>query len=334
LIIGDLNQDGLQDIAAGTESGVIGVLLNGCPTNTPPTISTGAVIQQQDAGSSNTQIATVGDDQDDPASLVITVDGGSSATVNGVTISNIAIDATGNVTADVGATCGAADAMFTLTVTDSGGLSATATLGVDVTGETTPPIINKGEPIPNITVYVPLNSPDLAIPVNFDLPAATDNCTAQPSVISSPESGSIFVAGSTVVTITATDDLDNTSTATFRVNVLFNFSGFQQPIAPFPSLNIATAGSAIPVKFSLSGDKGLNILAAGYPASTPIACDDNEPGSTIEETTANGSGLTYDPVSDEYKYVWKTTKDWRRTCRILIVKFADGSEHYAKFSFR
>jgi len=224
--------------------------------------------------------------------------------------------------------------MFTLNVIDSGGLSATALLGVDVTTETTPPIINEGQPLPDITVYLPLNSTDVSMPVSFEMPAATDNCTASPMGTSSPESGTVFNAGSTVVTVTATDALGNTSTATFRVNVLFNFSGFFHPVDPFPALNIAAAGSAIPIKFSLSGDKGLNILASGYPASTAIACDDNVPGSTIEETTANGGGLNYDASSDRYIYVWKTNKDWRRSCRILIVKLSDGSEHYAKFSFR
>jgi hypothetical protein len=266
--------------------------------------------------------------------LIVTVDDGASATVNGVTISNVGVDAAGNVTADVGATCGSGDAMFKLTVTDSEGLSATALLGVGVTNETTPPVIGKGAPLPDITVHLPLNTPYVAMPVAFDLPTATDNCSASPTVTSSHESGSIFGAGRSVVTVTARDELNNTSTATFGVNVLFNFSGFLQPVSQFPSLNIATAGSAVPVKFSLSGDKGLNILAAGYPASTVIACDDNEPGSTIEETIANGSGLTYDAESDQYIYVWKTSKDWRRSCRILIVRLTDGTEHYAKFSFR
>ena len=42
-------------------------------------------------------------------------------------------------------------------------------------------------------------------------------------------------------------------------------------------LNTAKAGSAIPVKFSLGGDKGLAILTDGYPKATKIACDTPEP---------------------------------------------------------
>ena len=52
---------------------------------------------------------------------------------NGVTVSNIAIDASGHVTANVVASCSASNASFTLRVTDTGGLFAQATLNVNVT---------------------------------------------------------------------------------------------------------------------------------------------------------------------------------------------------------
>ncbi|MCY7348902.1 MAG: PxKF domain-containing protein, partial [Pyrinomonadaceae bacterium] len=35
-----------------------------------------------------------------------------------------------------------------------------------------------------------------------------------------------------------------------------------------PTVNIVNAGQSIPIKFSLSGYQGLNIVAAGYPIST------------------------------------------------------------------
>ena len=56
-----------------------------------------------------------------------------------------------------------------------------------------------------------------------------------------------------------------------------------------------------PVKFSLAGDQGLEILSAGSPSSQPIACDSSAPSDTVEETsTAGGSSLAYDPVTDTY----------------------------------
>ena len=115
----------------------------------------------------------------------------------------------------------------------------------------------------------------------------------------------------------------------------YNFSGFFQPVDNLPTLNLATAGSAIPVKFSLGGDHGLAIFAAGYPASSPIACDASEPGSEITETvTAGGSSLSYDASMDQYSYIWKTNKAWKGTCRMLVVGFSDGTQHFAKFRFK
>jgi hypothetical protein len=116
---------------------------------------------------------------------------------------------------------------------------------------------------------------------------------------------------------------------------LFNFLGFFQPVDNLPLVNVSTAGQAIPVKFSLSGDQGLNIFAPGYPASSQIACDSNEPGSVIDETvTAGGSSLSYDAATDRYIYVWKTQRAWKGTCRMLDVRLTDGTDHYAKFRFR
>jgi hypothetical protein len=49
--------------------------------------------------------------------------------------------------------------------------------------------------------------------------------------------------------------------------------------------------------------------------------------------TAGNSGLSYDPQTARYTYVWKTEKTWSKTCRLLIVKFKDGSQLLANFSF-
>jgi streptogramin lyase len=115
----------------------------------------------------------------------------------------------------------------------------------------------------------------------------------------------------------------------------YDFTGFNQPVDNMPELNVAPAGSSIPVKFSLGGDQGLNILSPGYPVSGQVACNANEPGSTVEETiNAGSSTLAYDLVADRYIYVWKTNKSWKNTCRILVVRLADGSDHFARFTFK
>lgn len=117
--------------------------------------------------------------------------------------------------------------------------------------------------------------------------------------------------------------------------LFFNFSGFLQPVDNLPALNQVKAGQGIPVKFSLGGDQGLNILASGSPSSVKIACDGSAAIDVIEQTvTAGGSSLSYDALTDTYTYVWKTDKSWANTCRQLTVTLTDGTAHEAHFKFK
>lgn len=113
------------------------------------------------------------------------------------------------------------------------------------------------------------------------------------------------------------------------------FSGFFSPVNNPPVFNSVKAVSAVPVKFSLGGDYGLNIFASGYPVSQRITCNSGAPVDEIEQTVAAGnSGLQYDPATGQYTYVWKTQKSWAGTCRQLILQFDDGTERVALFTFR
>lgn len=115
----------------------------------------------------------------------------------------------------------------------------------------------------------------------------------------------------------------------------FSFAGFYAPVDNPPTVNQAKAGSAIPVKFSLGGDQGLSIFAAGFPQSTKIACDTSALLDDVTATvTAGGSSLSYDPLTGQYTYVWKTDKSWSGTCRQLVVTLLDGSTHLATFKFK
>jgi hypothetical protein len=113
----------------------------------------------------------------------------------------------------------------------------------------------------------------------------------------------------------------------------YEFDGFFAPIDNGVP-NIVNAGRAIPVKFSLGGDRGLDIFADGSPFVQSLACGDQENGDVIEETVADGqSGLAYDAGTDTYTYVWKTNRAWTDTCRRLVLEFADGTTATAVFSF-
>jgi hypothetical protein len=129
---------------------------------------------------------------------------------------------------------------------------------------------------------------------------------------------------------------DGTDVGAFQLSLptVFNFSGFLPPIYPL-ALNQVKGGSAIPIKFSLGGDFYLDIFAAGSPSSQPITCQGYAASGTIEATTtASNSSLNYDPLTDQYTYVWKTQKSWKNTCRQWTVELTDGSTYTANFQFK
>ena len=145
-------------------------------------------------------------------------------------------------------------------------------------------------------------------------------------------------AGTYLVTLAVQDDRgrwDVTSAATTVEVPVYDFSGFFAPVDNEPTMNTTKAGSAVPVKFSLGGDFGLGILAAGSPSSVEVTCDSGADVDEIEATlTAGGSGLRYDAVSGTYAYVWKTKDTWAGTCRRFTLTLGDGTTRTAVFRFR
>ena len=135
----------------------------------------------------------------------------------------------------------------------------------------------------------------------------------------------------------AQDNAGNGGSAGVTYSVVYRWTGFLQRVDNLPTINTASAGAAIPVKFSLGANYRLGIVAGGYPKVQAVACGSNgSSGSTdaIEETvTAGSSALQYDAATQTYIYVWKTDKAWAGTCRTLIVKLLDGVEHSALLQF-
>ncbi len=158
-------------------------------------------------------------------------------------------------------------------------------------------------------------------------PTGRDTCTGPSHTYTT--FGSYFVA------VAVTDKDGGTGSNSTTHVVIFNWAGFFQPVDNLPALNVVNAGRAIPVKFSLGGNKGLNIFAPGYPLSMQIACDSGAPLDDVEVTlTAGNSSLSYSAGDGQYNYVWKTEKSWAGTCRQLIVKLVDGTTHVANFKFK
>ena len=127
---------------------------------------------------------------------------------------------------------------------------------------------------------------------------------------------------------------DSTTTTIDNANPAFPFTGFFSPVDNLPTVNSMNAGRAVPVKFSLGGDEGLNIFNPGYPASQQIDCEIGVPIDSVEETvTAGNSSLQYNQTTGQYTYVWKTDNAWKDTCRQLTLQLTDGTNHQANFQF-
>ena len=238
---------------------------------------------------------------------------------------SVAVNASGSVNIDVPGT-------YTINYSATDGAhTANASRTVYVV-DTTAPVISCPA---DVVITLPPNSPATSMVVNYPAVTATDSCASSVTVASSKASGSVFPAGTTTVDATATDAAGNTSSCSFNVTVLYNFTGFFQPVGNLPLVNMVNAGRAIPVKFSLSGNKGLNIFAPDSPASGPITCNSSDPTTDLQDTvTAGGSSLSYDAATDQYVYVWKTSPAWAGTCRQLVVQLNDGSTHRANFKFK
>ena len=172
--------------------------------------------------------------------------------------------------------------------------------------------------------------------------SATSSAGLTPVTITT--AGGCTVAGVTVhinavgpCTLTGTQGGDAThysASATATIQVIWPYMGFFSPVDNPPIDNVANSGSAIPVKFSLGGNRGLAILALGSPTANKFTCG-SDPTDVIEEvSTATTSGLEYDAASGQYKYTWKTLKAYAGTCYQLKITLADGTTHMANFRFK
>lgn len=104
---------------------------------------------------------------------------------------------------------------FEFTATDAAGNVATCSYDVTVVDEEAPVISDCPE---DMVVY--LDGESCEIPVSFDAPTTSDNCSATISQVSGPASGSAMSAGLYTVEYLAEDASGNTATCSFQISVL------------------------------------------------------------------------------------------------------------------
>jgi hypothetical protein len=125
--------------------------------------------------------------------------------------------------------------------------------------------------------------------------------------------------------VDATDGAENPAFRSVWYRVVFPFDGFAAPIAN-GGLNDLKAGDGVPLKFSLGGAYGLDVVTAV--TQQPIDCASRE--ATGSATPAGGSP-TYNASLDRYMYVWTSERSWVGGCRSVTLTLSDQTQHRADF---
>jgi hypothetical protein len=131
--------------------------------------------------------------------------------------------------------------------------------------------------------------------------------------------------GARTFTVTAYDRAGNVSRLSNAYSVIYDFTGFAPPAADYPSATSMRAGEAVPLKFSLNGNRGLDIFAFNSPTWLPCGA--------LDGTTPADGTLSYNASADRYTYLASTSKSWAGSCRDLIVTLRDETVHRARFIF-
>ncbi len=190
--------------------------------------------------------------------------------------------------------------------------------------------------VPNVAVELPTGPFTLGqqVAVSYDCTDGGSGIETCKAPVASGGSLDTTKVGTHSFTVVGTDAVGNTSSRTVSYDVRYDFGGLTGPVDAPPAVNVVNGGSAVPVKFSLDGNHGLGVIAAGSPTSRQVPCSSSMPADAVEQTVSTtGPALTYDAASDTYSLRWKTEKAWNGTCRQLSIKLADGSVHTANFRF-
>jgi len=279
-------------------------------TNQPPAITPSTVARQQGSPGSVSTIATVSDDITPAGALAVAV----TTPAPGIVVANLTNN-NGTITANVAAACNAPLGANTvgLTVTDGGGLTATASLIVNVTANTLPTlgnyppagVINLGAG----TTVAPSSPPT-------DNGSITSIVASAPSFTSSfsvnPATGAVTISnaappGNHTVTVTATDNCGAITTKTFNLTVngppnivpqtITRQQGVPASVSTIavvtddltPAGNLAVAVASIPAGITITGVANTN---GSITASVAAACNATLGDNTVALTVTDGGGLS------------------------------------------
>lgn len=237
---------------------------------------------------------------------------------------------------------GAVSANVSQTVSSEGaGQQAIGTCAdfADNTSSDTVPGINIDKTAPSITILSPadgsvhlLNAP---VAASYGCADALSGIAACSGSVANGAALDTATVGVKSLLVNASDVAGNVAAAASNYAVLYVFSGFTNPAASLPAVNIVRAGRTVPIKYSLRDGNGalLSDLASFVTiVSWAVACDTGQPEAPAEESDAPGStSVSFD--DGQFHFNWQTSSSWTG-CRMLELRLNDGSAHQAKFQFR
>lgn len=172
-------------------------------------------------------------------------------------------------------------------------------------------------------------------PLTYSWDLNNDGVFETPGMQAVFDATSLSAPATHTINFKVTNALGLSTVDSTTVTVIYNFTGFLKPVLNPDVLNVATAGLVIPIKFSLNGDKGLDILAAGSPSLTEIACPIGAvKNKIIKYVNLADPPLKYIADKDRYKLTWQTDLAWAGTCQLFTIELDDGTTHSLLFKFK
>ncbi len=214
--------------------------------------------------------------------------------------------------------------------TDDAGNSASGSFLVTVV-DTTPP-----------TLYLPASitasASGIAGAVVAYSATATDLVDGPVAVDCTPATGSTFPIGATAVNCDAQDSAGNVAAGSFTVTVTVQTTGFYQPVDMNSFVNVVKAGSTVPLKFEVFGDRTVpsTEISDGSVVKTLkqklTSCDPSAPTDEVETTATGGTLLRYDSTAGQFIYNWKTPL--QKGCYTVTMTLLDDSTIQALFRLK